>query len=114
MARIALGLSDSSGSRSFLQATKGYHRDCKPGIGKPPLLQSACILGERMVFCTPMDGFVRFAGTLEFSRVNDQIRRPRLENLTSAARLYLNSMEGAVIRSEWRGLRHACLTACRP
>ena len=67
-----------------------------------------------MVFCTPMNGFVRFAGTLEFSRVNDQIRRPRLENLTSAARLYLNSMEGAVIRYEWRGLRHACLTACRP
>ena len=62
-----------------------------------------------MVFCTPMEGFVRFAGTLEFSGVNDQIRRPRLENLTSAARLYLNTMEGAVIRSEWCGLR-PCLS----
>jgi D-amino-acid dehydrogenase len=88
-----------------LQAAKGYHRDCEPGIGKPPLLQSACVLGERMVFCTPMDGFVRFAGTLEFSGVNDRIRRPRLEKLSSAARLYLNSMEDAVIRSEWCGLR---------
>jgi len=60
-----------------------------------------------MVFCTPMNGFVRLAATLEFSGVNDQIRRPRLENLTSAARLYLNSMEGAVIR--WCGLR-PCLS----
>jgi D-amino-acid dehydrogenase len=92
-----------------LQAAKGYHRDCEPGVGKPPLLRFPCILGERMVFCTPMEGFVRFAGTLEFSGVNDQIRRPRLESLSSAASLYLNTMEGAVIRSEWCGLR-PCLS----
>jgi hypothetical protein len=36
-----------------------------------------------MVFCTPMNGFVRFAGTLEFSGVNHEIRRPRLEQLTN-------------------------------
>jgi D-amino-acid dehydrogenase len=58
-----------------------------------------------MVFCTPMDGFVRFAGTLEFSGVNHEIRRARLEQLTKAASRYLSTMENSVIRSEWCGLR---------
>ena len=58
-----------------------------------------------MVFCTPMNGFVRFAGTLEFSGVNHEIRRPRLEQLTKAAGRYLNTMENATVRSEWCGLR---------
>jgi D-amino-acid dehydrogenase len=69
------------------------------------LLRSTCVLGENMVFCTPMDGFVRFAGTLEFSGVNLEIRRPRLEQLTNAAGRYFDSMEGATFRSEWCGLR---------
>ncbi len=88
-----------------LQAAKGYHCDYEPGVGNQPLLRFPCILGERMVFCTPMDGFVRFAGTLEFSGVNDRIRRPRLEQLTKAACLYLNRMGELVVRSEWCGLR---------
>ncbi len=88
-----------------LQAAKGYHRDCEAGEGKPPLLRRACVLGEKMVFCTPMDGFVRFAGTLEFSGVNHEIRRPRLEQLTNASRRYLTTMDGAAVRSEWCGLR---------
>jgi D-amino-acid dehydrogenase len=67
-----------------------------------------------MVFCTPMNGFVRFAGTLEFSGVNYQIRRPRLENLTSAARLYLNSIVWKALSSVGVEFDHACLTACRP
>jgi glycine/D-amino acid oxidase-like deaminating enzyme len=41
-----------------LQAAKSYHRDCESKPGAPHLTH-ACVLGERMVFCTPMDGFVR-------------------------------------------------------
>ena len=93
------------GVRFPLQAAKGYHRDCESQPGKPPLLRRACVLGENMVFCTPMNGFVRFAGTLEFSGVNHAFRRPRLEQLTNAARRYLNTMGDAAIRSEWCGLR---------
>jgi D-amino-acid dehydrogenase len=52
-----------------------------------------------------MDGFVRFAGTLEFSGVNHQIRRPRLEQLTSAAKRYLMGDQGWKPFSEWCGLR---------
>ena len=88
-----------------LQAAKGYHRDCEAGPGRPPLLRSACVLRENMVFCTPMNGFVRFAGTLEFSGVNHEIRRPRLEQLTQAASRYLGTMQNVAIPSEWCGLR---------
>lgn len=93
------------GLRFPLQAAKGYHRDCVSAEGERPLLRQACVLGENMVFCTPMDGFVRFAGTLEFSGVNHEIRRPRLEQLTNAAKRYLNGTERAAFQSEWCGLR---------
>jgi len=88
-----------------LQAAKGYHRDCESKAGGIPLLSHACVLGENMVFCTPMNGFVRFAGTLELSGVNHEIRRPRLEQLTNAAARYLRTMQDAAIKSEWCGLR---------
>jgi D-amino-acid dehydrogenase len=98
-------LLDRLGIRFPLQAAKGYHRDCESKKGCAPLLSHACVLGENMVFCTPMDGFVRFAGTLELSGVNHDIRRPRLEQLTNAASRYLKTMEDATVRSEWCGLR---------
>lgn len=93
------------GIRFPLQAAKGYHRDCETKPDCAPLLTHACVLGENMVFCTPMDGFVRFAGTLELSGVNHEIRRPRLEQLTKAAGRYLRTMENATVKSEWCGLR---------
>lgn len=93
------------GIRFPLQAAKGYHRDCGSRAGGGPLLSHACVLGENMVFCTPMDGFVRFAGTLELSGVNHEIRRPRLEQLTNAAARYLRTMQDATVKSEWCGLR---------
>lgn len=93
------------GIRFPLQAAKGYHRDCESKPGGAPLLGHACVLGENMVFCTPMDGFVRFAGTLELSGVNHDIRRPRLEQLTKAAGQYFRTMRDAVVKSEWCGLR---------
>ena len=93
------------GLRFPLQPAKGYHRDRRLADGKTPLLQHACVLGENLVFCTPMEGFVRFAGTLEFSGVNHKIRRRRLEQLTTAAKRYLNGMGDAEPLSDWCGLR---------
>lgn len=88
-----------------LQPAKGYHRDRESAPGTPAL-RSACVLGENMVFCTPMDGFVRFAGTLEFSGVNHNIRRPRLEQLTNASKRYFDrGVETKEFQSEWCGLR---------
>lgn len=88
-----------------LQPAKGYHRDRDPETGSTPRLRDTVMLGEKSVFCTPMDGFVRFAGTLEFSGENLTIRRPRLEQLTNAAQLYLDGMADDSALSEWCGLR---------
>ena len=88
-----------------IQAAKGYHRDRTIAAGGTPNLSIACVLAEHSVFCTPMDGFVRFAGTLEFSGVNHVLRRARLEQLTRAADLYLTGVGDGPSRSEWCGLR---------
>lgn len=88
-----------------LQAAKGYHQDRVPREGETPTLTNACMLGETSVFCTPMDGFVRFAGTLEFSGLNHTIRRPRLEQLVRASQRYFTDMSEAKAQSEWCGLR---------
>jgi D-amino-acid dehydrogenase len=88
-----------------LQPAKGYHRDRDPREGETPRLQVTCMLGEKSVFCTPMDGYLRFAGTLEFSGLNHEIRQSRLEQLTRAAAMYLDGVGEAESRSEWCGLR---------
>ncbi len=103
------GLLRKLGLRLPLQPAKGYHRDCLPREGVTPNVRATCMLGEKSVFCTPMSGRVRFAGTLEFSGLNHDIRRPRLEQLTNAARLYLQGMGDAEATSEWCGLR-PCLS----
>jgi len=88
-----------------LQPAKGYHSDRDLKAGCTPRLGNTIMLGEKSVFCTPMEGFVRFAGTLEFSGENHEIRRPRLEQLTDAAKLYLDGMAEDKALSEWCGLR---------
>jgi D-amino-acid dehydrogenase len=93
------------GYRMPLQPAKGYHRDSDPRAGGAPSLGVPCILGESFVFCTPMDDFVRFAGTLEFSGLNHEMRRARLDELTTAARRYFEHVGDTGTRSEWCGLR---------
>jgi D-amino-acid dehydrogenase len=101
----SLELAHRLGCRYPLQAGKGYHRDRKIREGETPALRATCMLGERSVFCTPMDGSVRFAGTMEFSGVNHEMRRSRLEQLTKSARQYLTGVGGTSAHSEWCGLR---------
>ncbi len=101
----SIELAQRLGCRYPLQAAKGYHSDRATREGETPALRNTCMLGERSVFCTPMDGFVRFAGTLEFSGVNHEIRRSRLEQLTKSARQYLEGLGDAEAQSEWCGLR---------
>lgn len=88
-----------------VQPAKGYHQDRDPGRDGTPPLATACLLGEGSVFCTPMDGFVRFAGTLEFSGWNHEIRRDRLEQLTRVASRYMEGLGPAEPLDEWVGLR---------
>jgi D-amino-acid dehydrogenase len=93
------------GLRIPVRAGKGYNRDLELGDAGAHLLGIACVLAETSVFCTPMAGFTRLAGTLEFSGVNHEMRPRRLEQLSTAAEEYLDGVRGAVIRSEWCGLR---------
>ena len=113
---LATGSYSASLTRKFglrlpVRAGKGYHRDLEiEDAGSrvdagSRLLDIACVLAETSVFCTPMAGFTRLAGTLEFSGVNHEMRPRRLEQLTVAAEEYLDGVREAVIRSEWCGLR---------
>ncbi|MEJ2481758.1 MAG: FAD-dependent oxidoreductase [Gemmatimonadota bacterium] len=88
-----------------IQPAKGYHEDRDPGEAGTPRLSLPCLLVERSVFCTPMDHFVRFAGTLEFSGLNHEIRPDRLEQLMRSASLYLDGVERAEALDVWVGLR---------
>lgn len=91
--------------RLRVTAGKGYHRDIEVGPNGAPPLKVACVLNETSVFCTPMDTFVRFAGTMEFSGRNEVMRAPRLRQLTRAAREAFPDLGTARPRSEWVGQR---------
>ena len=101
----SLELTRKLGCRLPVQPGKGYHRDLEVADGSAPALGEACVLGETSVFCTPMGGSLRLAGTMEFSGLNHVMRRSRLEQLTSAAGRYMDGIGTTGIRSEWCGLR---------
>jgi D-amino-acid dehydrogenase len=101
----SLDLARPLGVRLPVQPGKGYHRDIGVGPNGAPRLRIACVLNETSVFCTPMDTFVRFAGTMEFSGLDRVMRRARLNQLTRAARDYINGIGTARPASEWCGLR---------
>ncbi len=98
-------LTEKFGLRLPVQAGKGYHRDLDLGESGAPTLNIACVMAETSVFCTPMGSFTRLAGTMEFSGVNRELRRGRLNQLTAAARGYLKGVGDAPCHSEWCGLR---------
>lgn len=102
---FSLRLARRLGARLPVQPGKGYHRDIAIGPNGAPKLRVACVLNETSVFCTPMDTFVRFAGTMEFSGANLVMRRPRLQQLARAGRLYFPGLGTARPLSEWCGLR---------
>lgn len=86
-----------------LQAGKGY----RINVEQPTGIQLPAILMEAKVAVTPMTGFTRFAGTMEFSGINDIIRKERVLAIARAAsdfypELQINATEIAAAKS---GLR---------
>jgi D-amino-acid dehydrogenase len=102
---FSLDIARRVGTRLPVQPGKGYHRDLSVDNGDAPPLRIACVLNEASVFCTPMDGFVRFAGTMEFSGTNEVMHRARLEQLTKSAARYVPALRPEAPLSEWCGLR---------
>ena len=97
-------LMESLGCPLPIQPAKGYHADRRRDPGTPDL-GTPCLLGERAVFCTPMPDHLRMAGTLEFSGLNSNLRRDRLEQLDAAAHRYFEVERLPERASEWCGLR---------
>ena len=102
---FSLDIARRIGARLPVQPGKGYHRDLSVSNGDAPPLRIACVLNEASVFCTPMEGFVRFAGTMEFSGTNEVMHGPRLEQLTESAARYMPAVRSDAPLSEWCGLR---------
>ena len=78
-----------------IEAGKGYRID----VEKPTGISMPAILMEAKMAVTPMAGFTRFAGTMEFSGINSKIRKARVNAIAdNASKFY----EGLSISAEDR------------
>jgi len=82
-------LSKKLGIKLLLQAGKGYrvNSESETGITIP------AILAEAKVAITPMNGFTRFAGTMEIAGINQNINKVRVEAIANAAKKYYPNIE---------------------
>lgn len=72
-----------------VQAGKGYCID----VHRPTGIELPAILMEAKVAITPMAGFTRFAGTMEFSGVNYDINVARVEAIAEAVKKFYPDIE---------------------
>lgn len=72
-----------------LQAGKGYriNMEAPTGITMPAILM------EKKIAVTPMEGFTRFAGTMEFSGINHIIRKERVEAIAQGVEQYYQGLQ---------------------
>jgi D-amino-acid dehydrogenase len=85
-----------------IEAGKGYHVDVPSGDDDPGL---PIWLHEDRVVITPLDGRVRFAGTLELSGVNHDVSRRRVDAIGAAVGRVLPDLASRPPAHVWRGLR---------
>lgn len=77
-------LSKKLGLKLLLQAGKGYRINTQ----RPTGITIPAILTESKVAVTPMNGFTRFAGTMEIAGINHKINKVRVEAIANAASKY--------------------------
>ncbi|WP_347924057.1 FAD-dependent oxidoreductase [Pontimicrobium sp. SW4] len=82
-------LSKKLGIKLLLQAGKGYRVNSERETG----ITIPAILAEAKVAITPMNGFTRFAGTMEIAGINHNINKVRVEAIANAAKRYYPSVE---------------------
>lgn len=85
-----------------LQAAKGYSLQF---TAPNPKLSASVFLGDAKIACTPLDGGTRYAGTIEFSGINTNMERSRIESLHKKIPQYLPGYDGTAYASEWVGMR---------
>ena len=92
-----------AGLKLPIQAGKGYHLDYAP---PPRPIQRPLSLHEARVAVTPLDGFVRLAGTMEFSGLNRRIYPARIAAIARAGRRYLRDWPTeTTVAATWTGMR---------
>lgn len=89
-------ISKKLGFEILMQAGKGYAINRK----KPTGITLPAILAEAKVAVTPMNGFTRFAGTMEITEINDNLNRTRIEAIARASNRYYPEIE---LSSEEKG-----------
>ena len=72
-----------------IQAGKGYRIDL---YRETPVKYSAIFL-EAKCAITPMKGFTRFAGTMELSGINNNVRKERVEAIAKASENHYNNLK---------------------
>lgn len=72
-----------------LQAGKGY----RINVEGPTNISMPAILMEKKIAVTPMEGFTRFAGTMEFSGINHTIRKERVEAIAKGVEGYYKGLQ---------------------
>lgn len=77
-------LSKKIGLNLLLQAGKGYRINTEQSTG----ISIPAILAEAKVAVTPMNGFTRFAGTMEIAGINNVINSIRVDAIAKAASQY--------------------------
>jgi D-amino-acid dehydrogenase len=85
-----------------VQPGKGYHLDVDQPQRCP---QIPAVLMEERIFASPIDDFLRLAGTMEFSGFNLVARPKRLEMLAIGAARYFPEVPQLAVRSRWCHLR---------
>ncbi|MEC3906715.1 FAD-dependent oxidoreductase [Tamlana sp. 2201CG12-4] len=82
-------LSKKLGIKLLLQAGKGYRINTTKDTG----ISIPAILCEAKVAVTPMNGFTRFAGTMEIAGINHHINKTRVEAIARATKRYYPNIE---------------------
>jgi D-amino-acid dehydrogenase len=85
-----------------VQPGKGYHLDVDLPAPSPRI---PAVLMEERIFASPIDDFLRLAGTMEFSGFNLVARPKRLEMLSIGAARYFPEVPQLAVRSRWCHLR---------
>ncbi|MEM9141821.1 MAG: FAD-dependent oxidoreductase [Bacteroidota bacterium] len=82
-------LAKQFGIRLLLQAGKGYCIN----VSRPTGITLPAILMEAKMAVTPMKGFTRFAGTMEFSGINAHVREKRVKAIARGANRFYPELE---------------------
>lgn len=82
-------LTKKMGLKIPLQAGKGYSINVKSNTN----ISIPAILCEAKVAVTPMQGFTRFAGTMEIGGINEKINKNRVHAIANASKKYFEGLE---------------------